>query len=307
VITDEVKSILRLLSQGTAVTADLALQTLLKKLGLDYQVDPVNGLSLKRELKLLNYEVIEPLIGPDASLNLLWEVDSTNRHVIDSLQPGQTQVCTAELQTAGRGRRGKHWISPFARNIYLSVGKVLAVRMADLAGLSLVIGIEVAQLLRDKGCSCVGLKWPNDLLTSEGKLGGILVELGSPGPEGIPVCVGIGLNVTSNTQGYDSIDQNISFLSDYMDVDRSILVGEMAKKIIYTMANHSPESMNDYRLIWKKLNQFNGRKVQVSAAGKKVEGIDAGIDSQGRLILHTANGIEYCIAGEVSVRAVNAE
>jgi BirA family biotin operon repressor/biotin-[acetyl-CoA-carboxylase] ligase len=73
------------------------------------------------------------------------------------------------------------------------------------------------------------------------------------------------------------------------------------------MANYSPESMNDYRLIWKNLNQFNGRKVQVSAAGKKVEGIDAGIDSQGRLILHTANGIEYCIAGEVSMRAVDAE
>jgi BirA family biotin operon repressor/biotin-[acetyl-CoA-carboxylase] ligase len=307
VITDEAKSVLRLLSQGSIVTADLSLELLLKKLGLDYQIDSANGLSLRRELSLLNYAVIESLIGPDASLNLLWEVDSTNRYVIDSLQPGQTQVCTAEAQTAGRGRRGKHWISPFARNIYLSVGKVLAVKMADLTGLSLVVGMEIGRLLRDKGCSSVGLKWPNDLLTAEGKLGGILVELGHPGPEGIPVCVGIGLNVASNNQGYDLVDQDVSFLSDYMVVDRSVLVGEMANKIIVAMENHGLQSMDDYQRTWKNLNRFDGCKVQVSAAGKKIEGIDAGIDSHGRLILHTSSGVQYCIAGEVSVRAVDVE
>lgn len=304
-ITDELKSELRLLSQDEAVAVNSPLQSLLKKLGLDYQFEAGNKLSLTHQLNLLDRHQIEGLVGSDVSLKLLWEVDSTNRQVIDCLQPGQTLVCAAELQTAGRGRRGKHWVSPFARNIYLSVGKVLPVRMAELGGLSLAIGIEIAQLLQAKGCLSLGLKWPNDLLTPEGKLGGILVELGSPGANGIPVCVGIGLNVVKQLHGYNSVEQAVAFLSDYVSVDRSVLVAEMSRKIIDAMESHGPESMSRYQNLWKRHNLFDGRRIQVSAAGSVIEGVDAGIDLQGQLVLKTAAGIKYCNAGEVSVRPSN--
>lgn len=304
-ITDELKSELRLLAQGAAVAANSPLQSLLNKLNLDYQSEAGGKLSLTHQLSLLDRRQIEDRLGPGVSLKILWEVDSTNRQVIDCLQPGQTLVCAAELQTAGRGRRGKDWISPFARNISLSVGKVLPVRMAELGGLSLAIGIEIARLLQDQGCLSLGLKWPNDLLTPEGKLGGILVELGVPGPNGIPVCVGIGLNVVKQLQGYNSVDQPVAFLSDYISVNRSVLVAEMSQKIIVAMQNHSPESMSRYQDLWKKLNLFDGRRIQVSAVGSVIEGIDAGIDLQGQLVLQTADGTEYCNAGEVSVRPSN--
>ncbi|MBT3426181.1 MAG: biotin--[acetyl-CoA-carboxylase] ligase [Gammaproteobacteria bacterium] len=304
-ITDELKSELRLLSLGAAVAATSRLQSLLKKLDLDYESKAGNRLSLAYQLSLLDRRQIEDLVGPDVSLQLFWEVDSTNRQVMDCLRPDQTLVCAAELQTAGRGRRGKHWVSPFARNIYLSVGKVLPVRMAELGGLSLAIGIEIAQLLQDQGCLSLGLKWPNDLLTPEGKLGGILVELGAPGPNGIPVCVGIGLNVVKQLRGYNSVEQPVAFLSDYISVNRSVLVAEMSQKIIAAMENHSPEAMSRYQSLWKRFNLFDGRRVQVSAVGGVIEGVDAGIDLQGHLVLKTADGIEYCNAGEVSVRPLN--
>jgi len=306
-ITDEVKSVLKLLSQGEAVVANPSLETLLQTLDLDYQLEMGNKLSLTEQLSLLDQRLIKDRLGSDISLEFHWDVGSTNRQVIEHLRPGQTLVCTAELQSAGRGRRGKHWISPFARNIYLSVGKVLPVKMADLGGLSLVIGIEIAQLLKDQGCLSLGLKWPNDLLTPEGKLGGILVELGAPSPSGIPVCVGVGLNVFRSRHGYPSVAQAVAFLSDYINVDRSVLVAEMAKKIVAAMENHHPESMRHYQASWKRLNLFDGSRIQVSAAGEVIEGIDAGIDLQGQLVLKTVGGIEYCNAGEVSVRPLYVE
>ena len=81
------------------------------------------------------------------------------------------------MQTAGKGRRGRRWVSPFGRNIYLTYGRFIGRQLSELGGLSLVVGMLVVDVLRSMGLERVGLKWPNDIVLDGGKLGGILIEL----------------------------------------------------------------------------------------------------------------------------------
>src|SRR5690606_2947354 len=137
-----------------------------------------------------------------AGLELLPSVDSTNAHVLRQLQagtlalpPGRSHACLAERQSAGRGRRGRQWVSPFGHNLYLTLLQRFDSGAASLDGLSLAVGVALVRALREWHIPHLALKWPNDLLCREAKLAGILIEISGDVTGQCQLLIGVGLNV----------------------------------------------------------------------------------------------------------------
>ena len=148
-----------------------------------------------------------PLLG---RMDILPEVDSTNRYLMARIGHGAAtgDICLAEYQSAGRGRQGRPWVSPFAANIYMSLLWHFPVGIEGLAGLGLAVGASVLDACHRLGAEAVRLKWPNDLVCRGSKLAGILLELRSAADGGCFVVIGIGMNVRMPDQNIAQIDQS---------------------------------------------------------------------------------------------------
>ncbi|PPY07395.1 biotin--[acetyl-CoA-carboxylase] synthetase, partial [Cronobacter sakazakii] len=149
----------------------------LRDWGIDVFTVPGKGYSLPGPIQLLNESFIHSHIK-SGSVTVLPVIDSTNQYLLDRLSELESgDACIAEYQQAGRGRRGRKWFSPFGANLYLSMYWRLEQGPAAAIGLSLVIGIVMAEVLHELGAAQVRVKWPNDLYLHDRKLAGILVEL----------------------------------------------------------------------------------------------------------------------------------
>src|SRR5690554_2642957 len=180
--------------------------------GYDIATVRGRGFQLTSRIDLLDRALImgqlDARLASEVSLRVLDEVDSTNAEVLRQIAEGcgKFPISIADCQTAGRGRRGRAWLSPRGENLYLSIGLTFHGGFSVLDGLSLVLGVAVADTLEALGVSGVRLKWPNDIFLPEGKLGGILVELQGELQEGVvQVVAGIGINVHMNRA--DEVEQ----------------------------------------------------------------------------------------------------
>ena len=231
---------------------------------------------------------------------------STNDVVMQRLVESQstTILCAAEMQTAGKGRRGRRWISPFGRNVYLTYGRFIGRELSELGGLSLVVGMVVVDVLRAMGLERVGLKWPNDILLGGGKLGGILVELRASDTGGIGLVVGVGLNLALNVKESLSIDQPWSAISSQLEMPRNILLGALGGRIVNAIQTFEDVGFDSFAEKWGEYNLYTGQQVNVIRGSETISGIDSGVDHQGNLLLRTGAGLEVHNSGEVSVRPV---
>lgn len=245
--------------------------------------------------------------GTKITLRVLEDVDSTNLEVVRLLQQGVDgiPVVIADRQSAGRGRRGRVWQSPRGENLYLSMGLELQGGFSALDGLSLVLGVAVAEALERFGVQGIGLKWPNDIFASGAKLGGILVELQGELQEGVVrVIAGIGINV--HMSGVEGVDQPWSSLAlAYPEVQwrRSRIAGAIIEAVMKAVEVFSVEGFDGFRERWQRRDIFRGRNLL--AQGGKVSGIGYGIDESGNYLLRTGEGIIPVRAGEISLRVVS--
>ena len=173
------------------------------------------GYRIPGGIELLDAEQVTAALQPLASrlltsLVLLESVDSTNAEALRRAEAGDSSglVCSAEQQTAGRGRRGRQWVSPFASNLYLSLLRKFDQGAAALEGLSLAVGVAVARALEAAGMPAVQLKWPNDILFDGAKLGGVLLEMIGDAAGPCKVVIGVGLNVVMPAEAARGIDQD---------------------------------------------------------------------------------------------------
>ena len=231
---------------------------------------------------------------------------STNDVVMQRLVESQSTaiLCAAEMQTAGKGRRGRRWISPFGRNVYLTYGRFIGRQLSELGGLSLVVGMVVVDVLRDMGLERVGLKWPNDILLGGGKLGGILLELRASDTGGIGLVAGVGLNLALNLEESLSIDQPWSAISSQLEMPRNILLGALGGRIVNAIQTFEDVGFDSFAEKWSEYNLYTGQQVNVIRGSETISGIDSGVDQQGNLLLRTGTGLEVYNSGEVSVRPV---
>ncbi|MFO1352208.1 MAG: biotin--[acetyl-CoA-carboxylase] ligase [Gammaproteobacteria bacterium] len=235
------------------------------------------------------------------------EIDSTNAYLLAEAERGLAggSVCMAEMQTAGRGRRGRAWQSPPVANLYLSLLWRFACEPARLTALSLATGTAVGRALHRLGAVEVRLKWPNDLIWRGRKLGGILLESrGDPtGP--CFVVAGIGLNIAMPAASAAAIDQPWSDLQTVLApalVSRNHAAAQVLNELLPAFARFATLGWPAFAGDWRRFDWIAGQRVTVKLPQGDVHGTARGVDEHGALLLETASGLRAFAAGEISVR-----
>lgn len=279
----------------------------LEEFGLELESIKGKGYRLLRPLDLLDEAKIKAKLSVSAlkklSLEILLTVDSTNNYLLsNAASVAAYECCLAEVQTSGKGRRGRQWVSPFASNIYLSMSFELAGGTEALSGLSLVVGLSVAKALKEYGVDGVELKWPNDVWLNGKKLAGILVELSGEATTSWRVVLGLGLNLNMSEEEGEIIDQPWISLSEVVDVDRNEIVSLLLEGLVRDMDVFKVRGFSSFISQWNEFDGLNGKDVFVNS--EAVNGVARGVDSTGALLLEGKGGITAINAGEVSVRCV---
>lgn len=246
--------------------------------------------------------------GLMGGLEVLDTIDSTNAELARRGEQGAGSglVCTAEQQTAGRGRRGRQWVSPYAGNLYLSVLWEFREGAAALEGLSLAVGVAVARALQGVGVPGVQLKWPNDVLHDNAKLGGILIEMQGDVAGPCRVVIGIGLNVVMPAAAASAIDQawtDVATITGGRQPRRSELLAAQLNELLPLLADFEQQGFAHWREQWRSLDAFADAEVILDAGATPLAGIARGVDERGALLLETGTGVRAVHGGEISLRA----
>lgn len=226
------------------------------------------------------------------------EIGSTNSWLM-AQRDIHGRVCLAELQTAGRGRRGRSWQAPRSSSVLLSMGWCLG--DAAATGLSLVSGLAIVDGLRRAGVDSVGLKWPNDVMARGKKLGGVLTEL-----SGARCVVGMGINVTMPPPPRDQdrpAPDRVDLQSLGHDIDRDVLAAALIVSHCRYLWRVCGGGFAQFVEEWNGLNVHRDQPVTVELPSASFDGIVRGIDPGGALIIDQNGVRRRVISGEARVRA----
>ncbi len=277
----------------------------LKALGLDIFSVTGKGYRLSRPLELLDTDRLQCL--PGAPVHCIAVIDSTNLYMMSRLADWQKGECLlAECQTAGRGRRGRYWVSPFAGQLIMSMYWRLEAGMAAAMGLSLVVGVVLADTLRELGYHDVGLKWPNDLYARGEKLAGILVEMSAIAGGSCHVVIGVGLNLAMPVQLGAQIGQPWTALSSLGAgvVARNTLTANLILNLRRALETFEHHGLAPFIDDWNRLDIYRNQSVQLLLGEQRVTGVVRGINPQGGLVLERAGELEVYMGGEISLRGL---
>jgi BirA family biotin operon repressor/biotin-[acetyl-CoA-carboxylase] ligase len=245
------------------------------------------------------------------TLEVAWTVGSTNTELLSRANPpnGLSEVMLAEYQTAGRGRRGRAWLAPPGGAICLSLSWTFTDVPADLSALGLVIGVCELRALRELGVSGAKLKWPNDVLVDQRKLGGILIELRAE--SGGPACVviGIGLNVALGAPLLAKIAETGIAATDLVtaglaEPSRNAVAGALIDSCVRGLLEFERDGLRPFIENWRDADALQGKMVDVKGAvGEVTRGLARGVDLHGALLVETPEeGLKKFVSGDVSVR-----
>jgi BirA family biotin operon repressor/biotin-[acetyl-CoA-carboxylase] ligase len=239
-----------------------------------------------------------------------WSIASTNSALLGRAGPrnGASEVLLAEYQTEGRGRRGRTWIAPPGGAICLSLSWMFSEVPPDLGALGLVIGVCALRALEALGVRGAALKWPNDLLLGERKLGGVLIDLRAESAGPAYVVVGIGLNVALGAEVLKKIAAAGLPAADLAGAgpgarSRNTLAARLIAECVRGLAGFERAGLKPFIEEWRSADALRGRPVDVKAVeGTTSRGLARGIDVHGALMVETPQGVRRFISGDVSVR-----
>ncbi len=276
----------------------------LRDWGVDVFTVPGKGYSLPEPIQLLNEELIVTQVQT-GKVAVLPVIDSTNQYLLDRIGELRSgDACVAEYQQAGRGRRGRKWFSPFGANLYLSMYWRLEQGPAAAIGLSLVIGIIMAEVLQELGAENVRVKWPNDLYLGDRKLAGILVELTGKTGDAAQIVIGAGINLAMRHAESDVINQDwVNLQEAGVVIDRNTLAVRLINELRAALQSFEQEGLSPWLSRWKKLDNFIDRPVKLIIGEREIFGISRGIDAQGALLLEQDGVIKPWMGGEISLRS----
>lgn len=271
-----------------------------------------HGYQLASPILLLSETALVEMGLPDICPFYIYKsLSSTNSEATRLLEQGVEPpfLVLSEQQTAGRGRRGKAWQSPFGANIYLSLALKVRNGIRELEGLPLVVGLAVMQALRTLGMDKVGLKWPNDILVQNKKIAGILCELTGDPSYGCHLVIGIGVNVNMELgcEGAESIDQSWTSIKLELQrlIDRNNLICIISKYLMKYLSRYAKSGFTVFHEEWEKNHLWQGREVVLTTGTQQFEGIISGIDHSGALRLNVNSSEQRYSAGEISLRLLN--
>jgi BirA family biotin operon repressor/biotin-[acetyl-CoA-carboxylase] ligase len=281
----------------------------LRALGAPIDAVAGHGYRLTRPFEPLDARAIRARIDPAlrrrlGGLDVRWQVDSTSSALLRAAAEGAPDlcVCLAETQSAGRGRRGRSWVSPLGGNGYVSLLKRFESGMGALAGLSLVAGVVVIEALHDCGAAGLGLKWPNDVQVGGRKLAGILVELGGEFLGPCFAVIGIGINLHSSQDS--AIDQPVAALVQVCAAlpSRNALIARLLSGLLHALDEFETAGFAPFAARFARHDILAGRALRVHTAAGVHDGIGAGVDERGALLVRHGTRVATYDSADVSVR-----
>jgi BirA family transcriptional regulator, biotin operon repressor / biotin---[acetyl-CoA-carboxylase] ligase len=327
-ISDKQKKILNLLAdgefhsgtelagaQGVSRSAICKQLRGLSELGLHHAAVSGKGYRLDKPLELLAHSKINAVLSEQnkaliSALEIHDTLNSTNSYLMERSQNNAPSgfICFAEHQTAGKGRRGRHWVSPYGNNIYMSIlWRFQQGGIASTSGLSLAMGVAVIRALKQLNINDVGLKWPNDIYSQGKKLGGILIEVSGEADGPCAAVIGLGLNLFLPETQAQSIAQawtDLTKITGENPLIRNKLAGAILNHILSIVDGFEQLGIKAYLDEWRSYDCLKGHMATLYIGQQQIKGIVEGIDDNGLLVIKRADGSILAFAsGEVSFNA----
>jgi len=315
-------SLLRILADGEVHSEERIQQALnlsrvevgkligeLEALGLRVLKRGGSGYCLEDRIELVDANLLAERLrrqSPELRLEVLDECTSTNTALAGRARAGAAHgtVLICEHQSAGRGRRGNAWVSAIGASLTFSVLWRFSRGAGALAGLSLAVAVGAAKALEGAGVRNVAVKWPNDLLCGEDKLGGILIETAGDAAGPSAAIVGIGINMRLGASVRESIGRPVTDVAMNSTVapSRSAMLVELLTSVASALERFSVEGLAPFRQAWIERHAWQGRRVVLSHADRRVaEGEVVGIAEDGALELASERGMQRFHSGELSL------
>jgi BirA family transcriptional regulator, biotin operon repressor / biotin---[acetyl-CoA-carboxylase] ligase len=253
---------------------------------------------------LIQAELARRGIAP-LPLDVLSDIDSTNRYLHQ--RGAAPAVCLAESQSAGRGRRGRAWVSTPCANLMLSLAWRFDREPAAVIGLSLAAGLAVLRALDDFGVTGAALKWPNDIVWNQRKLAGLLLDVDSGSPGTVLAIIGVGINGYLAAADAAHIDQPWVDLLQITGAtpDRNRLAALVVAHLLAICRDFDTTGFVHFRAEWEQRHALQGQAVRLLNGSAAHDGVVVGIDANGALRLRAADGRESLFhSGDVSLRSL---
>lgn len=281
----------------------------LKQLGLSIEENAAGEIVLHETIELLDAPLITSSMDAETrSMLKAVKVEETLDSTSSALQrmPEQDRhafAMFAEHQSSGRGRRGRRWVSPFARNIYLSLGWQFQNPLAELGCLPLVVALAVSKALGGAGLEGHRVKWPNDLLLDGRKLSGCLVDIQSDNRGPCHAVIGVGINVyMPETEQTAEIDQAWTDLASHLPgLSRNRLAGLLLQALLQDLTLFAAQGFEPFRPYWQQMDGLYGRVINAYAKNQSILGTAVGINENGALLLDTGKETLSLHSGDVSL------
>ncbi|WP_448213267.1 bifunctional biotin--[acetyl-CoA-carboxylase] ligase/biotin operon repressor BirA [Colwellia sp. MEBiC06753] len=285
----------------------------LVKMGLDIFKVRGKGYQLAQPINLLDKAKIQQLLAKLNATNTVEVhsfIDSTNDYLLrklpNQIEPGQ--VCIAEHQSAGRGRRGRQWLSPFGSHLYLSYYRFLVEGMASAMGLSLLTALAISDAITELYNVDVELKWPNDVYYNGVKLAGILIDLEGQATGTCHSVIGIGINLNMPENIAHEINQPWTDLQRHISqtIDRNLLAAHIVVAINRRLEQQILEGVSAMLPDWHQRDLFLNQPVKVITGEQEKHGICRGVNEHGALLFEVEGKVSPVYGGEVSLRRLDA-
>ncbi|MDA0707268.1 MAG: biotin--[acetyl-CoA-carboxylase] ligase [Proteobacteria bacterium] len=263
-------------------------------------------------MRKLDAKLIRSLLsaGPKAGLDQIeWfaSIASTNTYLLGQPPPpaGRCRIAIADHQTAGRGRHFRRWVSPPGSGLCLSFAYTFSEAPRQMPSLTLAIGVGITTVLKGLGAAGVGLKWPNDIVALDGKMGGILTEVHGSRDGGVTVVTGIGLNVSLPTGAADEIESDwarlpvdLKSVVDTVPAPEVIVVA-IVEGLCGAMHKFATLGFSGFAADWAEHDWLRDREVTVDLPDRQITGVAAGVDTDGALLIDTGKEITRVISGSI--------
>jgi len=283
-------------------------------LGLDIFSVKGRGYQLSKTMELLNKQkIVESIENTHPLSKNLISVEnvvaSTNDVVKQACQQDYNlpsgYCCLAEAQTAGRGRRGRTWVSQFGSSLYMSMLWRFSNGYQAMAGLSLMICVCVNNTLKELGVLNCKLKWPNDIYYQGSKLAGILIEVEGQVGGDVSAIIGIGINMSlpNNIQGIDQAFTDLNNVGEQR-ISRNMLASSLIKNLWRELSIFEKDGFVPYMSAWQSADLFQNKTLKLISGNNEIIGVHKGVNEQGALLLEINNTVKAFHGGEISVRAL---
>lgn len=280
----------------------------LEQLGIEIITKPQQGYKLAKSINLFNELLLKQLLIENKSnldLYLFSSLGSTNveaKNLLNSPEVKSVLVLT-EMQTAGKGRRGRTWQSPFGQNLAITLGAKIDTDISKLQGLSLAIAVELKESLNKFAAIDVGFKWPNDIYVNDKKLCGILVEVAGDFSGPFSLIMGIGLNLKSSS-AFNSIDQPYICLDELgIEFDKNLFAIDLAVRLEKMISKFLNKGFQAWQARWNKAHLWKDKQAEVIHSNLSKRVTLKQVNSDGALLVINSEGNEEVInSGEISLR-----